>query len=220
MSKTDSISEPNLSIIPKISNCSAHLEIITRFKKSDQTFKASFLKSMLSPEIETVSPQRPTSGTTITINNYLNSSSSLRKKELNSNTMMKELKKLIECFSVIYPKISFSICDCSTNSPVSIVQTKKQYNSKKAANRIIGSGHKLVPFHSSSQHYKIKGLMGKNNQNFKRPHFTFVNSRFFESVEINDLIDSVFLRIFPGINQCYTIILHIKVSIFLMYVSN
>lgn len=210
LSKLES-NQSNLSIISKISHCSDNLEIITRLKNSDQTYKACFQQSMLPFEVVTVATQRPLSGTTITINNYLSLASSLRKKELNSKTILNEVKNLIECFSVIYPKISFSICDCSANSSVSIAQTKKQYNSKKAANHIMGSGHKLIPFHTSSKHYKIKGLVGENDSNFKRPHLTFINSRFFESVEINKLIDSVFLRLFPELDQYYTIILHIKV---------
>jgi DNA mismatch repair ATPase MutL len=206
--------QPKLSIIAKISNCSDYVEVITCLKSSGQTYKAYFQQSMLTSELVTVSPQRPSNGTTITINNYLSSFPSLQKKELNSKNNLKEVNKLIEYFSLIYPGISFSISDCLTDSPVSIVQTKKQYNSKKAANHIFGnSHHKLVAFHSSSTHYKIKGLLGKNKENLKIRHFTFINSRFFESVEINDVIDSVFLRIFPAINWYYTIVLHIKVNI-------
>ena len=201
---------PNLAILRKMANFSSRLEIVTQTKSSSQTYKSCF-RNMVATPVVAETTQRPTSGTTITICGYLSSFPQLL-GSFNSDTLFKKVKILLEGLSVIHSEVSFSVCDCSSTTPISVFQTKKQHDSKKAAHNIFQGFCKLIPFHSSSRLFKIKGLIGKNDKNFPRPHFTFINSRFFESVEINDLIDSVFLRIFQGLNQYYTIILHIKVS--------
>ena len=127
---------------------------------------------------------------------------------------MKKIKGLINSLTLLHSEISFSVRDDSTGiQSYSLYQVKKYRGTMEAAEHLFkakgfNANGKLFPFRRTTQHFKIKGLVG--NQYLKSHRFVYVNNRCIESVEIDNLLSSIFQTNNNG--KSSGIILNIKVS--------
>ena len=159
-------------------------------RNSDTTWEKSYQKQKMIKNLHVSS--RKSCGTTITISDYLYASERLR-SDLDIPLQMEKIKSLINSFVLLHSGISFSVRDDSASvHSYDIYQVKRCRNTMEAAEQLfrLKVNGKLFPFHKTSQHFRIKGLVG--NQHLKNYWFVYVNNRPIESVEMNSLIASIF----------------------------
>ena len=190
-----------------INQLSGNLSVVTQQRNSNVSWERTFARQNLLKH-QKVDP-RKCCGTTITIDHYLCNSEELR-SELNIPSQMDKIKNLVNSFTLLHSEISFSVRDDSTIvQSYDVYQIGKFRNTKEAAEQLFSfnSNGKLFPFHQTSHHFKIKGLVG--NRHLKNYQFVYVNSRPIDSIKINNLMESI-LHI-KGSKQNLGIIVNIKV---------
>ena len=192
-------------------NCSS-LEIVSRHGDAQETYKILFeAPSFSRSEIEVVE-FRPSSGTTVIINGFLQLSFTNGSNRLST---VDQVEKLVKSLSLVHSQISFSLRDDSSQPPSLFVQTSKKSNTIATARKIFNTekSEHFFTFRRTSKYFKIKGLIGKSTSGGYLQYF-FVNNRAVEEPSISQLIQSVLKSKIDM--SCLVIILNLKVwSLFL-----
>lgn len=199
--------------LSRIKECCSSLEIVSRHRDAQETYKISFEASSFSRSETEVVEFRPSCGTTVIINGFLQLSSTNGSNRLST---VDQVENLVKSLSLVHSQISFSLRDDSSQPPSLFVQTSKKCNTIATARKIFNTGKSehFFTFRRTSKYFKIKGLIGKSTSGGYLQYF-FVNNRAVEEPSISQLIQSV---LNSKIDMSHlVIILNLKVCFFLIY---
>lgn len=177
-------------VISRIAEFSTSLELVSQHEHCKETYKVYTSQSKSFCKAEKVQ-LRPACGTTVSINNY-----KPMRKCPNQQLMKERVEKLVTSLSLIHYNVTFSVRDDSGEEAIPF-QTKRHRHTIEAAKHLfqLSKEQKLKSFHHSSQHFKIKGLIGTSGS--EKHQYIYVNNRMVEQSAVSQLISSKF----PWVNK-------------------
>ncbi len=154
------------------------------------------------------SEDRPNSGTTITVFDYLYNFPKLRAM-LNFTSQMKHIQTLLQSLALVHCRTCFSVLN--EDAGMLLFKSTQWQDTLQAARHWfqISKNGKLVSFHKSTKHFKIKGLVMEAHCNTTT---LYTNYRPVSSFYIECLINDLFINF--QLDKFFSIILNVKVSNF------
>lgn len=177
--------------LASIRNVSKKVVITSRPDSIENTYS----KTHTSSKWETVESvkQRPSQGTTVTIEGFMYNMP-VRQKRINQNIDLHEVRKNLECLAIIHPNVSFNLRNDATGK-IALQRNKSQTVSQALTGLypdIVAED--LMDFRIAKGKIKVSGFIYKGKSNNRNLQFVYLNKRPIVSQKIQDLMNSLLMK--------------------------
>lgn len=180
--------------VASLREVSGLLNITSRAQSSSNTYCKVFAHGK-STSVGLTADQRPSHGTTITVQDFLYNMP-VRKKRIKESVDFEEMKTQLESLALVHPHVSFSLRNDASGKL--ILQTRKCQNTVEAFKSLFGIkvASSLRPIEFSKSNINITGFIGKEVYHQKTLQFLYINDRLIVKTKLHKLINMILAKSF------------------------